>query len=46
MRLGKASLETLDCQIDRSDLAEKCRKALEASFGEIPLPKALIKRQK
>ena len=46
MRLGKASLETLDCQIDRFSLAEKCRKALEASFGEIPLPNCLIKKKK
>lgn len=45
MRLEKASLETLDYQIDRSNLADQCRKALEASFGEIPLPKCLIKKK-
>jgi len=39
-------LETLDCQIDRSDLAEKFRKALEDSFGEIPLPNCLVKKKK
>ncbi|MCW3997690.1 MAG: hypothetical protein NWF10_03880 [Candidatus Bathyarchaeota archaeon] len=28
-----------------TDLAEKCRKALEVSFGEIPMPKYYSKRK-
>lgn len=46
MRLETAYLETLDYTIDGTDLAERCRKALEASFGEIPLPKSLLKKKK
>ena len=46
MRLEKAYLANLNNTLDGNNLAERCRKALEASFGEIPLPKALIKRKK
>ena len=28
-----------------ADLAEKCRKALEVNFGEIPMPKGQTKRR-
>lgn len=28
------------------DLAEKCRKALEVNFGEIPMPKNQIPKKK
>ena len=28
-----------------ADLAEKCKKALEVNFGEIPMPKVQIKRK-
>jgi hypothetical protein len=39
-------LDKVDYHLDSVDFAEKCRKALEASFGEIPLPKSLIKKKK
>ena len=29
-----------------NDFAERCKKALEASFGEVPLPKCLTSKKK
>ena len=46
MRLEIVKLEKATYNQDGVDLAQRCRKALEASFGDIPLPKCLIKKKK
>ncbi len=38
-------METLFDQQYSADFTEKCRNALEANFGEIPLPKSFSKRK-
>ncbi len=38
-------MKTLFNQQYSADFTEKCRKALEASFGEIPMPKFFSKRK-
>lgn len=45
VRLENASLENITQQPENSDIAEKYKTALEASFGEIPLPKYVSKRK-
>jgi hypothetical protein len=45
MRLENNSLETVASQKDITDLVERCRKALEVSFGEIHMLKCFNKRQ-
>ena len=45
MILENASLENITQQPDNSDIAERYKIALEASFGEIPLPKYVSKRK-
>ena len=45
MRLEKASLENTTQQPNNSDISERYRTALEASFGEIPLPKYVSQRK-
>ena len=44
MRLENASLKNITQQPDNSDIAERYKTALEASFGEIPLPKYVSQR--
>ena len=38
-------METLSDQQYSADLTEKCRNALEANFGEIPMPKSFSRRK-
>jgi len=38
-------LETLFNQQYSADFTEKCKKALEANFGEIPMPKSFSRRK-
>ena len=45
MRLENASLKNITNQQNKLDLAERCRTALEASFGEIPTPKYFSQRK-
>ena len=41
--LNEISLPKISIQKYSDDLAEKCKKALEASFGEIPMPVNCLK---
>jgi hypothetical protein len=43
--LENASLKNLSNQQYNIELAEKCRKALEVSFGEISMPNCYSKRK-
>ena len=45
MRLENASLKNTPNQQNKLDLAERCRMALETSFGEIPTPKYIGQRK-
>jgi predicted transcriptional regulator len=36
--LSEVTLPNISTQRSNADLAERCRKALEVSFGEIPMP--------
>ena len=38
-------MKTLFDQKYSDDLTEKCRKALEANFGELPMPKSFSRRK-
>jgi predicted transcriptional regulator len=44
--LPEISLPNIPIQEYTADLAEKCRKALEVSFGEIPMPFHCLKKNK
>ena len=38
-------MKNLSAQQYSSEFAEKCRNALEANFGEIPMPKNIVNRK-
>ena len=42
--LYETSLPNIHTKKSTADLAEECRKALEVSFGEIPMPLELFKK--
>ena len=42
--LENTSLENVSYQQYSADLSEKCRKALELRFGEIPMPNCFAKK--
>lgn len=44
IELQEISLSKIHIQKYPADLAEKCRKALEVSFGEIPMPIYCLKK--
>lgn len=46
MRSDKAKLIIINYRIYSSDFAERCKKALESSFGEVPLPECLTNKKK
>ena len=56
MRLDKAKLiiinyriyrnQIYENRIYRNDFAERCKKALESSFGEVPLPECLTSKKR
>jgi hypothetical protein len=43
--IGESFMKITPKQNYSADLAEKCRKALEVSFGNIPMPREQIKRK-